>query len=401
LVPLIHDRMVENVLPDLAQASQLFREDAPASLRVVDVTAGGRQALVEANREWGLALSEDEIDYLVENFKRLGRNPTDVELMMFAQANSEHCRHKIFNADWIIDGQPQEHSLFGMIRQTHAANPKGTLSAYEDNAAVIEGGRIGRFFPEPGSGVYSYHEDDTHILMKVETHNHPTAISPFPGAATGSGGEIRDEGATGCGAKPKAGITGFSVSNLRIPGAEQPWEKDHGKPGRIVSALSIMLEGPIGGASFNNEFGRPNIGGYFRTFEMEVGDEVRGYHKPIMLAGGLGNIRAQHVHKHDIPAGAKIVVIGGPAMLIGLGGGAASSMATGTSHEELDFASVQRSNAEMQRRCQEVIDQCWALGEENPIFSIHDVGAGGLSNALPELVNGAGRGGKFDLRAVP
>ncbi len=401
LVPLIHDRMVENVLPDLAQASQLFREDAPAPLRVVDVTAGGRLALAEANREWGLALSEDEIDYLVENFKRLGRNPTDVELMMFAQANSEHCRHKIFNADWIVDGQPQEHSLFGMIRTTHAANPRGTLSAYEDNAAVIEGGRIGRFFPEPGSGVYSYHEDDTHILMKVETHNHPTAISPFPGAATGSGGEIRDEGATGCGAKPKAGITGFSVSNLRIPGAVQPWEQDHGKPGRIVSALSIMLEGPIGGAAFNNEFGRPNIGGYFRTFEMEVGDEVRGYHKPIMLAGGLGNIRAQHVHKHDIPAGAKIIVIGGPAMLIGLGGGAASSMATGTSHEELDFASVQRSNAEMQRRCQEVIDQCWALGEENPILSIHDVGAGGLSNALPELVNGAGRGGKFDLRAVP
>ena len=401
LMPLIHDRMVENVLSGLTQAAELFREDAPAPLRVVDLVAGGREALVAANREWGLALSEDEIDYLVENFKRLGRNPTDVELMMFAQANSEHCRHKIFNADWIIDGKPQEHSLFGMIRQTHAANPKGTLSAYEDNAAVIEGGRIGRFFPEPGTGVYSYHEDDTHILMKVETHNHPTAIAPFPGAATGSGGEIRDEGATGRGAKPKAGITGFSVSNLRIPGAEQPWEQDYGKPDRIVSALSIMLEGPIGGASFNNEFGRPNIGGYFRSFEMEVDGEVRGYHKPIMLAGGLGNIRAQHVHKREIPAGAKIIVIGGPAMLIGLGGGAASSMATGTSHEELDFASVQRSNAEMQRRCQEVIDQCWALGEDNPVLSVHDVGAGGLSNALPELVNGAGRGGKFDLRAVP
>lgn len=401
LVPLIHDRMVENVLTDLATVAQLFREDAPAALRVVDVAAGGREALVEANREWGLALSSDEIDYLVENFTRLDRNPTDVELMMFAQANSEHCRHKIFNADWIIDGKRQEHSLFGMIRKTHLANPQGTLSAYEDNAAVIEGGRIGRFFPEPGTGVYGYHEDDTHILMKVETHNHPTAISPFPGAATGSGGEIRDEGATGSGAKPKAGITGFSVSNLRIPGAVQPWEKDYGKPGRIVSALSIMLEGPIGAAAFNNEFGRPNIGGYFRTFEMEVGDEVRGYHKPIMLAGGLGNIRAQHIHKHEIPVGAKIVVIGGPAMLIGLGGGAASSMATGTSHEELDFASVQRSNAEMQRRCQEVIDQCWALGEENPILSIHDVGAGGLSNALPELVHGAGRGARFDLRAVP
>lgn len=401
LAPLIHDRMTENILPDFSQATQLFREDLPAPLRVVDVSAGGREALVDANRAWGLALSSDEIDYLVENFTRLGRNPTDVELMMFAQANSEHCRHKIFNADWVIDGKRREDSLFGMIRMTHLANPGGTLLAYEDNASVIEGGRIGRFFPEPGTGVYRYHEDDTHILMKVETHNHPTAISPFPGAATGSGGEIRDEGATGCGAKPKAGITGFSVSNLRIPGAMQPWEKDYGKPGRIVSALSIMLEAPIGGASFNNEFGRPNIGGYFRTFEMEVNDEVRGYHKPIMLAGGLGNIRAQHIGKHEIPPGTKIIVIGGPAMLIGLGGGAASSMATGTSFEDLDFASVQRSNAEMQRRCQEVIDQCWALGEENPILSIHDVGAGGLSNALPELVNGAGRGARFDLRAVP
>ncbi len=401
LAPFIHDRMVENVLPDLAQAAKIFHEAVPAPLRVVDVLGGGREALVMANRDWGLALSADEIDYLVENFKRIGRNPTDVELMMFAQANSEHCRHKIFNADWIIDGKPQKHSLFGMIRETHAANPKGTLVAYEDNSSVIEGCRIGRFFPEPGSHVYSYHEDDTHILMKVETHNHPTAIAPFPGAATGSGGEIRDEGATGSGAKPKAGITGFSVSNLRIPGALQPWEQDHGKPERIVNALTIMLEGPIGGASFNNEFGRPNIGGYFRTFEMEVAGEVRGYHKPIMLAGGLGNIRAQHIQKHGIPAGAKIIVIGGPAMLIGLGGGAASSMATGTSHEELDFASVQRSNAEMQRRCQEVIDRCWALGGDNPILSIHDVGAGGLSNALPELVNGAGRGAKFDLRAVP
>ncbi len=401
LAPLIHDRMTENVLSDFSQAAQLFREDAPAALRVVDLAAGGREALVEANRDWGLALSPDEIDYLVENFTRLGRNPTDVELMMFAQANSEHCRHKIFNADWIVDGKRQADSLFGMIRKTHLANPKGTLVAYEDNASVIEGGRIGRFFPNPASGVYSYHEDDTHILMKVETHNHPTAIAPFPGAATGSGGEIRDEGATGRGAKPKAGITGFSVSNLRIPGAEQPWERDHGRPGRIVSALSIMLEGPIGGASFNNEFGRPNIGGYFRSFELEVDGEVRGYHKPIMLAGGLGNIRAGDIHKREIPAGARIVVIGGPAMLIGLGGGAASSMATGASHEELDFASVQRSNAEMQRRCQEVIDRCWALGEDNPVLSIHDVGAGGLSNALPELVNGAGRGGRFDLRAVP
>ncbi|MHB8742421.1 MAG: phosphoribosylformylglycinamidine synthase [Sulfuricaulis sp.] len=401
LAPLIHDRMTETVLPDFSKAAELFRVDSPAPVRVVDVSGGGREALVDANRNWGLALSSDEIDYLVDNFMRLGRNPTDVELMMFAQANSEHCRHKIFNASWVVDGKRQEDSLFGMIRKSHLANPSGTLIAYEDNASVIEGGRIGRFFPEPGTGVYRYLEDVTHILMKVETHNHPTAISPFPGAATGSGGEIRDEGATGCGAKPKAGITGFSVSNLRIPGAVQPWEKDCGKPERIVSALSIMLEGPIGGAAFNNEFGRPIIGGYFRTFEMEINGEVRGYHKPIMLAGGLGNIRAQHISKQDIPSGAKIIVIGGPSMLIGLGGGAASSMATGTSYAELDFASVQRSNAEMQRRCQEVIDQCWALGEENPILSIHDVGAGGLSNALPELVNGAGRGARFDLRAVP
>ena len=333
IAPLIHDRMTENILYDLAQAAALFRHDAPAALRVVDLAAGGRASLERANREWGLALSEDEIDYLLEHFTRLGRQPTDVELMMFAQANSEHCRHKIFNADWIVDGKRQGDSLFGMIRHTHAANPRGTLIAYEDNAAVIEGGRTGRFFPEPGSGVYRYHEDDTHILMKVETHNHPTAIAPFPGAATGSGGEIRDEGATGRGAKPKAGVTGFSVSNLRLPGAEQPWEQDYGRPGRIVSALSIMLAGPIGGASFNNEFGRPNIGGYFRTFEMAVDGEVRGYHKPIMLAGGIGNIRGRHIHKHPVPPGAKLIVIGGPAMLIGLGGGAASSMATGTSHE--------------------------------------------------------------------
>ncbi len=401
LVPLIHDRMTENVLPDFAQAAELFRDAEPAPLRIVDVLTGGRAALEAANRDFGLALSGDEIDYLLDNFMRLKRNPTDVELMMFAQTNSEHCRHKIFNADWTVDGRRQDASLFGMIRKTHAASPKGTLVAYEDNAAIIEGGRIGRFFPDPQSRTYGFHEEDTHILMKVETHNHPTAISPFPGAATGSGGEIRDEGATGRGAKPKAGLTGFSVSNLRIPGSVQPWETDHGKPGRIASALDIMIEGPIGGASFNNEFGRPSIAGYFRTFEETVAGEVRGYHKPIMLAGGIGNIRAQHVHKADIPAGAAIVVLGGPAMLIGLGGGAASSMASGTSHEELDFASVQRSNAEMQRRCQEVIDACWALGDANPIRSIHDVGAGGLSNALPELVNGAGRGARFELRAVP
>jgi len=321
--------------------------------------------------------------------------------MMFAQANSEHCRHKIFNADWMIDGRRQNQSLFSMIRTTHEQNPKGTLVAYEDNAAVIEGGRVGLFFPHPETYEYTYREDDTHILMKVETHNHPTAISPHPGAATGSGGEIRDEGATGRGAKPKAGLTGFSVSNLRLPGAEQPWEADHGKPGHTASSLEIMLEGPIGGAGFNNEFGRPNLAGYFRTYEETVAGEARGYHKPIMLAGGLGNIRTAHVHKRDFPGGTSIVVLGGPAMLIGLGGGAASSMATGESHEELDFASVQRANAEMQRRAQEVIDQCWALGEDNPILSIHDVGAGGLSNALPELVNGAGRGGRFQLRAIP
>jgi phosphoribosylformylglycinamidine synthase len=401
LAPLIHDRMTENVLPDFSLVGELFREAVPVSLRTVDILGGGRAALEAANRDWGLALSADEIDYLIENFQRIGRNPTDVELMMFAQANSEHCRHKIFNADWIVDGKRQEHSLFGMIRETHKANPKGTLVAYTDNASVIEGGRIRRFFADPATKLYGMTEDHAHILMKVETHNHPTAISPFPGAATGSGGEIRDEGATGRGAKPKAGITGFSVSNLRLPGAERPWEKDNGKPGRIASALQIMLEGPIGGASFNNEFGRPNLGGYFRSFELDVDGEVRGYHKPIMLAGGLGNIRGQHVDKQAFPAGTAIVVLGGPAMLIGLGGGAASSMATGTSHEELDFASVQRSNAEMQRRCQEVIDQCWALGEQNPILSIHDVGAGGLSNAVPEIVHGAGRGGKFELRAVP
>ena len=401
LAPLIHDRMTENVLPDFSQVAELFREATPAPIKVVDILQGGREALAAADRELGLALSADEVDYLLDSFTRLRRNPTDVELMMFAQANSEHCRHKIFNADWVIDKKRQKQSLFAMIRETHAQNPKGTLVAYADNAAVIEGGRGMRFFADPRTRAYAYREDDTHILMKVETHNHPTAISPYPGAATGSGGEIRDEGATGRGAKPKAGITGFSVSNLRLPGAERPWEQDHGRPGRIESALKIMLDGPIGAAAFNNEFGRPNIGGYFRTFEQEAAGEVRGYHKPIMLAGGIGNIRGGHVHKAPIPAGASLIVLGGPAMLIGLGGGAASSLMTGASHEELDFASVQRANAEMQRRCQEVIDQCWALGGENPILSIHDVGAGGLSNALPELVHGAGRGGRFGLGAIP
>lgn len=401
LIPLIHDRMTENVLPDFGQVPNLFREAVPAPLTVLDVLGGGRTAVERANEEFGFALSPDEMDYLIARFSELQRNPTDVELMMFAQANSEHCRHKIFNAEWIIDRKKQKHSLFEMIRHTHEQNPRGTLVAYRDNAAVIEGNRLERFFPDPVSREYKFLEDETNIVMKVETHNHPTAISPHPGAATGSGGEIRDEGATGRGARPKAGITGFSVSNLFIPGGVQPWEVRYGKPGHIASALQIMREGPVGGASFNNEFGRPNIGGYFRVFEQKIGEEVRGYHKPIMLAGGIGNIRGIHGEKSSIPAGTKIFVIGGPAMLIGLGGGAASSVASGSGNEALDFASVQRANAEMQRRCQEVIDQCWALGENNPILSIHDVGAGGLSNAVPELVHGAGRGGSIELRSIP
>ena len=365
--------------------------------------AGARRSCC-ANRELGLALSDDEIDYLLESFVAVGRNPTDAELMMFAQANSEHCRHKIFNADWIIDGVPQNTSLFGMIRETHRLHPHGTVIAYADNAAVMEGPTIERFYPR-ADGRYAYGAERTHILMKVETHNHPTAISPFPGAATGAGGEIRDEGATGRGAKPKAGLTGFSVSNLRIPGFIQPWEgsEAHGydRPARIASALQIMLDGPLGGAAFNNEFGRPNLAGYFRTFEEEVAGEVRGYHKPIMLAGGIGNIAGIHAHKCDIPAGAVLIQLGGPGLLIGMGGGAASSMGAGSNKEDLDFDSVQRGNAEIQRRAQEVIDRCWALGEANPILSIHDVGAGGLSNALPELAHGAGRGARIDLRKVP
>jgi phosphoribosylformylglycinamidine synthase len=401
----LHDRMTQAVFSDLADAEALFRAAQPKPFISVDVLAGGRDALRRANGELGLALSEDEIDYLVESFQSLGRNPSDVELMMFAQANSEHCRHKIFNADWIIDGRNQDSSLFKMIRHTTDSSPDNVLSAYKDNAAVMTGHEGYRFFPDPASGVYGEHDEDIHILMKVETHNHPTAISPDPGAATGSGGEIRDEGATGIGGKPKAGLCGFSVSNLRIPGAEQPWEEDFGKPERIVTALDIMTEGPIGAAAFNNEFGRPNLLGYFRTYEEQVtradGSELRGYHKPIMLAGGIGNIRGEHIEKKSFPAGTPLVVLGGPAMLIGLGGGAASSMASGTSAEDLDFASVQRSNPEMERRCQEVIDRCWQRGEANPVLFIHDVGAGGLSNALPELVHDAARGGKFELRTVP
>jgi phosphoribosylformylglycinamidine synthase len=402
---LLHDRMTQVVLFDLDDAVRLFGQAEPRPHLSVDVLAGGRDALVRANGELGLALSDDEIDYLVESFAALDRNPTDVELMMFAQANSEHCRHKIFNADWVIDGRSEDRSLFKMIRNTTESSPAKVLSAYKDNAAVMTGWEGRRFMPSHDDGVYGEHDEDIHILMKVETHNHPTAIAPDPGAATGSGGEIRDEGATGRGSKPKAGLTGFSVSNLRLPGREQPWEQDYGRPGRIVPALDIMLEGPIGGAAFNNEFGRPNLCGYFRTYEQEVpgpnGPELRGYHKPIMLAGGLGNIRKEHITKQIFPAGTPLVVLGGPAMLIGLGGGAASSMASGASAEDLDFASVQRANPEMQRRCQEVVDACCARGEESPILFIHDVGAGGLSNALPELVHDAGRGGRFELRAVP
>jgi len=401
----LHDRMTESVLASSDEAAGLFAKAAPRPLAAVALAGDGRAALARANAALGLALAPDEIDYLVDAYATLGRDPTDVELMMFAQANSEHCRHKIFNADWVLDGAPQELSLFKMIRRSTEHSPAGVLSAYKDNAAVIEGAVGGRFFPDPKTRVYAAHRESVHILMKVETHNHPTAISPFPGAATGSGGEIRDEGATGRGGKPKAGLTGFSVSNLRLPGAVRAWERDHGKPERIASALDIMIEGPLGGAAFNNEFGRPNINGYFRTFELEAdgpgGREVRGYHKPIMLAGGLGNVRASHVQKGEIPPGAPVIVLGGPAMLIGLGGGAASSLASGASQEDLDFASVQRDNAEMERRCQEVIDRCWALGDANPIVSIHDVGAGGLSNALPELVNDSRRGATFDLRAVP
>ncbi len=401
----LNDRMTQTLFRDLEEAQSLFAHHEPAPMKHVDVLKGGKAALEEANHAWGLALADDEMDYLTRSFHELGRNPSDVELMMFAQANSEHCRHKIFNARWTIDGVAQEHSLFGMIRETHRQSPNGVLSAYRDNAAVIEGSPGGRFFPDHSSRTYSYHREDVPILIKVETHNHPTAISPYPGAATGSGGEIRDEGATGRGGKPKAGLTGFSVSNLHIPEYPRTWEKNHGKPNRIVSPLDIMLEGPIGGAAFNNEFGRPNICGYFRTYEETVpgpeGNEIRGYHKPIMVAGGLGNVRPNHVQKGGIRPGDRIVVLGGPAMLIGLGGGAASSMASGSSQEILDYASVQRDNAEIQRRCQEVIDACWSLGEDSPIVSIHDVGAGGLSNALPELVHDGRRGGFFSLREVP
>ncbi len=400
----LFDRMTEAVLETSDQASVLFETHAPTPLGIIELGVDGRPALEAANRDLGLALSDDEIDYLVRSYSELARNPTDAELMMFAQANSEHCRHKIFNANWVIDGQSRDEKLFGMIKSTTEASPDGVISAYSDNAAVIEGWQGLRLMPTAGTREYAYADEPIHILMKVETHNHPTAISPFPGAATGAGGEIRDEGATGLGAKPKAGLTGFTVSHLRIPGYKQPWEIDFPHPDRMASPLDIMIEGPIGGAAFNNEFGRPNLAGYFRTFEARIPglpeNEIRGYHKPIMIAGGVGNVRAEHAQKIDVPVGAKLVVLGGPAMLIGLGGGAASSLASGTSSEDLDYASVQRGNPEMERRAQEVIDRCWAMGDDNPILLIHDVGAGGLSNAIPEAVDHSKHGAMIELRDV-
>ena len=424
----LHDRMTESVLRSADQAALLFRELDAKPLASIDLLGAGRAALAAANLDLGLALSEDEIDYLVEAFTRAQRNPTDVELMMFAQANSEHCRHKIFNADWVIDGQAEDMSLFGMIKNTHKLQPKGTIVAYSDNSSIMQGAVVSRFYPRGAGHEYGAGAELTHTLMKVETHNHPTAISPFQGAATGAGGEIRDEGATGRGAKPKAGLTGFTVSNLMIPGFVHGWENNasvtapraagampatmlaipYGKPERIASPLQIMIDGPLGGAAFSNEFGRPVLGGFFRTYEQNVGalavnapETVYGYHKPIMIAGGIGSIADAHTHKNDIPVGSLLVQLGGPGMRIGMGGSAASSMATGTNTADLDFDSVQRGNPEMERRAQEVINACWQMAEHNPIISIHDVGAGGLSNAFPEITNDARRGAIFDLRKVP
>ncbi len=407
IAPLFFDRMTESVWVDHLDPKVLFEHAESRGLRTVPVLAAGRAALIDANADWGLALSDDEIDYLLAAFNAMHRDPTDVELMMFAQANSEHCRHKIFNADFRIDGEAMPASLFSMIRATYASNSRGVLSAYRDNAAVLAGPTAQRFFPDPASQRYQGCTEPVDILIKVETHNHPTAIAPFAGAATGAGGEIRDEGATGIGAKPKAGLCGFSVSNLHIPAAPQPWEFPPSSPGRIATPLEIMIHGPLGAAAFNNEFGRPSICGYFRTFEQrEEADagavaRVRGYHKPIMIAGGLGNIRRSHVEKKDVVVAAELIVLGGPAMLIGLGGGAASSVGSGQSSSELDFASVQRGNPEIQRRAQEVLDRCWAMGDANPILLIHDVGAGGLSNALPEAIAHSQRGGTIDLRRIP
>jgi len=404
IAAVLHDRMTETALPTREAAAALFEERDAEPMEHVDVLGGGRAALEGANTAYGLALSDDEIDYLVDAFTGLRRNPTDVELMMFAQANSEHCRHKIFNADFVVDGEAQTRSLFGMIRHTESVAGEGTVVAYKDNASVMQGRRIQRWLPERGDGPTPYvaREEDVHVLMKVETHNHPTAISPFPGAATGAGGEIRDEGATGRGSAPKAGLTGFVVSNLHLPGTSEPWEADpYGAPDHIASPLDIMVEGPIGAAAFNNEFGRPGIGGFFRVYEQTVDGVRRGYHKPIMSAGGLGSISADQTEKVRFPAGTLLIQIGGPGMRIGMGGGAASSMASGANAADLDFDSVQRGNPEMERRAQEVINSCWALGSDNPILAIHDVGAGGLSNAFPELVDDAGLGARFDLSAVP
>lgn len=401
---LICDRMTETVLTDFEGLSKVFTHLTPKEFKDIPLFENGRIELEKANAAMGLALAEDEIDYLEESFRGIGRNPRDVELMMFAQANSEHCRHKVFNADWEIDGTVQPKSLFSMIRNTYNKSPEKILSAYKDNASVIEGHWVERFYPSSESNIYGFQGEQVDILMKVETHNHPTAIAPYPGASTGSGGEIRDEGATGRGSKPKAGLTGFSVSNLNVPGYEMPWEGPSQRPQRIASPLQIMTQGPLGAANFNNEFGRPALTGYFRTYEHSVHEGgtsyVRGYHKPIMLAGGLGNIKRDHVEKGRIRAGSKVIVLGGPAMLIGLGGGSASSCGTGDGDEDLDFASVQRDNAELQRRCQEVIDRCWELGDKNPIVSIHDVGAGGLSNAVPEIINDGDMGGSFELRRI-
>jgi phosphoribosylformylglycinamidine synthase len=399
----LYDPMTQSVLTAIEEAHGLFLAGQPGPLGRIELGADAIAALGKANAELGLALADDEIAYLAERYATMGRAPSDAELMMFAQANSEHCRHKVFNATWAIDGEPQELSLFGMIKNTHAKSPAHTLSAYHDNAAVIEGNVARRFFADPADGVYRAHDEAVPYAIKVETHNHPTAIAPWPGAATGAGGEIRDEGATGRGGKPKAGLTGFSVSHLRIPGLKRPWETDRPLPPRMASAFEIMRDGPLGAAAFNNEFGRPALGGYFRTFEQETSETGvrRGYDKPIMIAGGLAALRADHVQKRAVRPGNKVIVLGGPAMLIGLGGGAASSVASGTSSAELDFASVQRDNAEMERRCQQVIDACWSRGEHNPIVSIHDVGAGGLSNAIPEILNDAGVGGIIDLSKIP
>jgi len=401
----LHDRMTESVAEHLGAACALFDSRQAPAAETVDLISGGRSALEQANARWGLALSDDEIDYLVSAFTQLGRNPSDVELMMFAQANSEHCRHKIFNAEFSIDGVRQPQSMFAMIRHTEQSSPQHTVVAYHDNAAVMEGHALQRWQADPrasGAKPYAAHPETAHVLMKVETHNHPTAISPFSGASTGAGGEIRDEGATGRGARPKVGLTGFSVSNLHLPGLSEAWEQGTiGRPENIASALQIMTEGPLGAAAFNNEFGRPNLAGYFRVYEQTVDGVRRGYHKPIMIAGGLGTIRADLTHKVVFPAGTLLIQLGGPGMRIGMGGGAASSMAAGTNTAALDFDSVQRGNPEIQRRAQEVINQCWALGDDNPILAIHDVGAGGISNAFPELVDSAGRGARFDLRQIP